>query len=51
MTRIRGLSVGYIADSNLSFTTFGSTDVQELFRQLDSDLHIQVPWGRTTAKN
>ncbi|KAG6996097.1 putative AC transposase [Fusarium oxysporum f. sp. conglutinans] len=50
MARIRELSVGYIVDSNLPFTTFESTYLQELFRQLDSDLHIQVPWGRTTAK-
>ncbi|KAJ0128211.1 hypothetical protein HZ326_28688 [Fusarium oxysporum f. sp. albedinis] len=50
MARIRELSVGYIGDSNLPFTTFESTYLQELFRQLDSDLHIQVPWGRTTAK-
>ncbi|RKK17352.1 hypothetical protein BFJ67_g17708 [Fusarium oxysporum f. sp. cepae] len=50
MARIRELSVGYIVDSNLPFITFESTYLQELFRQLDSDLHVQVPWGRTTAK-
>jgi hypothetical protein len=50
MARIRELSVGYIVDSNLPFTTFESTYLQELFRQSDFDLHIQVPWGRTTAK-
>ncbi|RYC80249.1 hypothetical protein BFJ63_vAg16870 [Fusarium oxysporum f. sp. narcissi] len=50
MARIRELSVGYIVDSSLPFTTFESTYLQELFRQLDSDLHIQVPWGQTTAK-
>ncbi|TVY74494.1 putative AC transposase [Fusarium oxysporum f. sp. cubense] len=50
MARIRELSAGYNVDSNLPFTTFESTYLQELFRRLDSDLHIQVPWGRTTAK-
>ncbi|PNP51735.1 hypothetical protein FNYG_15879 [Fusarium nygamai] len=50
MARIRELSVGYIVDSNLPFTTFESTYLQELFRQLDSDLYAQVPWGRTTTK-
>ncbi|KAM6505490.1 hypothetical protein FSOLCH5_15500 [Fusarium solani] len=50
MARIRELSVGYIVDSNLPFTTFESTYLQELFRQLDPDLYIQVPWGRTAAK-
>ncbi|KAM5527283.1 transposase-like protein [Fusarium oxysporum f. sp. phaseoli] len=49
IARIRELSVGYIIDSNFPFTTFESTYLQELFRQLDSDLHIQIPWGRTTA--
>ncbi|KAI8663601.1 Dimer-Tnp-hAT domain-containing protein [Fusarium keratoplasticum] len=32
------------------FTTFESTYLQELFRQLDPDLYTQVPWGRTAAK-
>ncbi|KAM5529549.1 transposase-like protein [Fusarium oxysporum f. sp. phaseoli] len=41
MARIRELSVGYIIDSNLPFTTFESTYLQELFRQLDSDLYAQ----------
>lgn len=50
MARIRELSVGYIVDSNLPFTTFESTYLQELFRQLDSDLYAQVPWGRTATK-
>jgi hypothetical protein len=50
MARIRELSVGYIIDSNLPFTTFESTYLQELFRQLDSDLYAQVPWGRTATK-
>ncbi|EXK76530.1 hypothetical protein FOQG_18729 [Fusarium oxysporum f. sp. raphani 54005] len=50
MARIRELSVGYIVGSNLPFTTFESTHLQELFRQLDSDLYIQMPWGRTAAK-
>ncbi|KAL9561281.1 hypothetical protein ACKAV7_014743 [Fusarium commune] len=50
MARIRELSVGYIIDSNLPFSTFESTYLQELFRQLDSDLYAQVPWGRTSAK-
>ena len=50
MARIRELSVGYIVDSNLPFTTFESTYLQELFRQLDPDLYTQVPWGRTAAK-
>ncbi|RKK77656.1 hypothetical protein BFJ68_g17954 [Fusarium oxysporum] len=43
MARIRELSVGYIVDSNLPFTTFESTYLQELFRQLDSELYAQVP--------
>ncbi|RKK75295.1 hypothetical protein BFJ68_g18116, partial [Fusarium oxysporum] len=46
MARIRELPVGYIIDSNLTFTTY----LQELFRQLDSDLYAQVPWGRTATK-
>jgi hypothetical protein len=50
MARIRELSVGYIIDSNLPFSTFKSTYLQELFRQLDSDLYAQIPWGRTSAK-
>ncbi|KAF5701032.1 hypothetical protein FMUND_14071 [Fusarium mundagurra] len=50
MARIRELSVGYIIDSNLPFTTFESTYLQELFRQLDSDLYAQVPWGRTATR-
>ncbi|KAM6513929.1 hypothetical protein FALCPG4_18882 [Fusarium falciforme] len=50
MARIRELSVGYIVDSNLPFTTFESTYLQELFHQLDPDLYTQVPWGRTAAK-
>jgi hypothetical protein len=50
MARIRELSVGYIIDSNLPFTTFEITYLQELFRQLDSDLYAQVPWGRTATK-
>ncbi|RFN44005.1 transposase-like protein [Fusarium flagelliforme] len=50
MARIRELSVGYVVDSNLPFTTFESTYLQELFRQLDSDLYAQVPWGRTATK-
>jgi hypothetical protein len=50
MARIRELSVGYIIDSNLPFTTFESTYLQELFRQLDSDLYAPVPWGRTATK-
>ncbi|KAH7465133.1 hypothetical protein FOMA001_g16915 [Fusarium oxysporum f. sp. matthiolae] len=50
MARIRELSVGYIIDSNLPFSTFESTYLQELFRQLDSDLYAQIPWGRTSAK-
>ncbi|KAH7471327.1 hypothetical protein FOMA001_g12965 [Fusarium oxysporum f. sp. matthiolae] len=50
MAGIRELCVGYIVDSNLLFTTFESTYPQEPFRQSDSDLHVQVPWGRTTAK-
>jgi hypothetical protein len=50
MARIRELSVGYIVDSNLPFSTFESTYLQELFRQLDSDLYAQIPWGRTSAK-
>ncbi|RKK58984.1 hypothetical protein BFJ69_g17339 [Fusarium oxysporum] len=50
MARIRELSVGHIIDSNLPFTTFESTYLQELFRQLDSDLYAQVPWGRTATK-
>ncbi|KAG6997275.1 putative AC transposase [Fusarium oxysporum f. sp. conglutinans] len=50
MARIRELSVGYIIDSNLPFTTFESTYLQELFRQLNSDLYAQVPWGRTSTK-
>jgi hypothetical protein len=50
MARIRELSVGYIVDSNLPFTTFESTYLQELFRQLDYDLYAQVPWGRTATK-
>ncbi|KAF6515115.1 hypothetical protein HZS61_005021 [Fusarium oxysporum f. sp. conglutinans] len=50
MARIRELSVGYIIDSNLPFTTFESTYLQELFHQLDSDLYAQVPWGRTLTK-
>ncbi|KAG5764959.1 hypothetical protein H9Q72_006958 [Fusarium xylarioides] len=50
MARIRELSVGYIVDSNLPFTTLESTYLQELFRQLDSDLYAQVPWGRTATK-
>ncbi|KAJ4233514.1 hypothetical protein NW757_013719 [Fusarium falciforme] len=43
MARIRELSVGYIIDSNLPFTTLESTYLQELFRQLDPDLCLQVP--------
>ncbi|KAJ4263700.1 hypothetical protein NW764_016082 [Fusarium oxysporum] len=39
MARIRELSVGYIIDSNLPFTTFESNYLQELFYQLDSDLY------------
>ncbi|KAI8416996.1 hypothetical protein FOFC_03309 [Fusarium oxysporum] len=50
MARIRELSVGYIIDSNLPFSTFESTYLQELIRQLDSDLYAQIPWGRTSAK-
>ncbi|KAG6978100.1 putative AC transposase [Fusarium oxysporum f. sp. conglutinans] len=50
MARIRELSVGHIIDSNLPFTTFESTYLQELFRQLDSGLYAQVPWGRTATK-
>jgi hypothetical protein len=50
MARIRELSVGYIVDSNLPFTTFESAYLQELFRQLDSDLYAQAPWGRTATK-
>uniref|UniRef100_A0A0D2YIE2 HAT C-terminal dimerisation domain-containing protein n=1 Tax=Fusarium oxysporum (strain Fo5176) TaxID=660025 RepID=A0A0D2YIE2_FUSOF len=50
MARIRELSVGYILNSNLPFTIFESTYLQELFRQLDSDHYIQVPWGRTATK-
>ncbi|KAH7471544.1 hypothetical protein FOMA001_g13499 [Fusarium oxysporum f. sp. matthiolae] len=50
MARTRELSVGYIIDSNLPCTTFESTYLQELFRQLDSDLYAQVPWGRTATK-
>ncbi|KAF4966507.1 hypothetical protein FSARC_5821 [Fusarium sarcochroum] len=50
MARIRELSVGYIVESNLPFTTFENTYLQELFRQLDSDLYAQVPWGRTATK-
>ncbi|KAI8401357.1 hypothetical protein FOFC_18226 [Fusarium oxysporum] len=50
MARIRELSVGYIIDSNLPFSTFESAYLQELFRQLDSDLYAQIPWGRTSAK-
>ncbi|RKK67753.1 hypothetical protein BFJ71_g17827, partial [Fusarium oxysporum] len=50
MARIRELPVGYIIDSNLTFTTVESTYLQELFRQLDSDLYAQVPWGRTATK-
>ncbi|KAG6989179.1 putative AC9 transposase [Fusarium oxysporum f. sp. conglutinans] len=50
MARIRELSVGYIIDSNLPFSTFESTYLQELFRQLDSDLYAQIPWDRTSAK-
>jgi hypothetical protein len=50
MARIRELSVGYTVYSNLPFITFESTYLQELFRQLDSDLYAQVPWGRTSTK-
>ncbi|KAG6980228.1 putative AC9 transposase [Fusarium oxysporum f. sp. conglutinans] len=50
MARIRELSVGYIIDSNLPFSTFESAYLQELFRQLDSDFYAQIPWGRTSAK-
>ncbi|KAL7755641.1 hypothetical protein ACKLNR_014168 [Fusarium oxysporum f. sp. zingiberi] len=50
MAWIRELSVGYIINSNLPFTTFKSTYLQELFRQLDFDLYAQVPWGRTATK-
>ncbi|KAM6506810.1 hypothetical protein FALCPG4_19016 [Fusarium falciforme] len=34
MARIRELSVGYIVDSNLPFTTFESTYLQELFQDI-----------------
>ncbi|KAJ4175316.1 hypothetical protein NW754_16783 [Fusarium falciforme] len=50
MARIRELSVGYIVDSNLPFTTLESTYLQELFRQLDPDLCLQVPWSRSTVR-
>jgi hypothetical protein len=43
MARIRELSVSYIINSNLPFTTFESTYLQELFHQLDSNLYAQVP--------
>jgi hypothetical protein len=50
MARIRVLSVVYIVVSNLPFTTLGSTYLQELLGQLDYDLCLQAPWGRTTVR-
>ena len=48
VARIRELSIGYVIDSDLPFTAFESSYLQELFRQLDSETAGRVPWSLST---